>query len=67
MLDNNFKKKWFNFIDYKPHEGQLQMHNPPKGEYDYKENPDGVRFTVACCGRRWGKSKSASLEAQIVL
>ncbi len=67
MIDNNFKQKWFDFIGYKPHEGQLQMHNPPNGEYDYKENPDGVRFTVACCGRRWGKSKSASLEAQIVL
>lgn len=67
MLNNNFKQKWFNFVDYSPHEGQYKMHNPPKGEYDYTDNPDGVRFTVACCGRRWGKSKSAAMEAQITL
>ena len=67
MINNNFKQKWFGFIDYKPHLGQHKIHNPPGGEYDANDNPDGVRFTVACCGRRWGKSKSAAMEAQIVL
>ena len=62
-----YKDKWFNFIDYQPHAGQLKMHYPPDGEYDYNNNPGGVRFTVACCGRRWGKSFSAAREAEIIL
>ena len=53
----DFKTKWFDFVGYKPHEGQLRLHYPEKES----------RFTVAVCGRRWGKSKSASIEAQIIL
>ena len=67
MLDNSFKEKWFKFVDYTPHEGQLRMHNPPGGDYDYVSNPNGVRFMVACCGRRWGKSVSAAREAEVLL
>ena len=58
MLKNQeFKEKWFKFIDYKPHGGQKKLHFPDK---DW-------RFCVAVCGRRWGKSVSASVEAQVVL
>ena len=52
-----FKQNWFNFIDYKPHNGQKKLHFPEK---DW-------RFCVSVCGRRWGKSVSASVEAQVVL
>jgi len=62
-----YKDKWFSFIEYTPHSGQYKMHYPPKGEYDYNENPEGTRFMVACCGRRWGKSFSSAREAEIVL
>ena len=55
------------FIDYQPHKGQLRLHNPPQGEFDLEKNPEGARFVVACCGRRWGKSHSAAKEAEIVL
>ena len=51
-----YKKKWFKFIGYEPHNGQLKLHFPEKD----------ARFTVAICGRRWGKSVSASVEAEIV-
>jgi len=54
----DYKRKWFDFIGYKPHKGQERLHFP--------ENPD-VRFTTAICGRRWGKSVAASVEAQCVL
>ena len=67
MINDAYKKDWFNFIDYKPHAGQLRLHNPPNGEFDYNKNPQGARFIVACCGRRWGKSHSAAKEAEIVL
>ena len=63
----DYKNKWFQFVDYKPHAGQLKMHYPPNGDYDYNNNPEGARFTVACCGRRWGKSFSSAREAQILL
>ena len=52
-----FKKEWFNFVDYTPHEGQLQLHNTPEDK----------RFIVACCGRRFGKSYSAAREAELIL
>ena len=67
MINDTYKDDWFNFIDYKPHAGQLRLHNPPNGEFDYNKNPNGARFIVACCGRRWGKSHSAAKEAEIVL
>ena len=67
MVNDSYKEKWFDFIDYVPHQGQLRLHNPPNGEFDYKDNPEGDRFIVACCGRRWGKSHSAAKEAEIVL
>jgi hypothetical protein len=52
-----FKKKWFSFTDYIPHSGQEKLHFPDKS----------ARFTVAVCGRRWGKSVSASKEIEIML
>ena len=63
----NFKSKWFDFIGYEPHPGQLKLHSPPNGIYHPDSNPDGVRFTVACCGRRFGKSYSAAREAELLL
>ena len=52
-----FKKKWFDFTNYSPHSGQEKLHFPKKD----------ARFTVAVCGRRWGKSVSASKEIEIML
>ena len=52
-----FKQKWFKFTDYNPHLGQMRLHYPPKE----------ARFIVAVCGRRWGKSVSASKEIELVL
>ena len=63
----NYKNNWFSFIDYDPHPGQNNLHFPPNGEFDEKDNPDGDRFIVACCGRRFGKSYSAAREAEVVL
>tara|TARA_R100001594_G_C4052823_1_gene265312 strand:- start:4949 stop:6337 length:1389 start_codon:yes stop_codon:yes gene_type:complete len=63
---NNYKKQWFDFTDYSPHKGQKLFHFPPGGQYDYNDNPEGVRFMVACCGRRFGKSYAAAREAEIV-
>ena len=48
-----FKKKLFEQIGYEPHEGQLKLHYPDKKH----------RFTVAVCGRRFGKSLSSAMEA----
>ena len=48
-----FKKKLFNQIGYEPHDGQLKLHYPEKKH----------RFTVAVCGRRFGKSLSSAMEA----
>tara|TARA_Y100001938_G_scaffold66068_1_gene91752 strand:- start:2015 stop:3313 length:1299 start_codon:yes stop_codon:yes gene_type:complete len=53
----NFKKKWFKFTDYVPHSGQERLHFPKKD----------ARFIVAVCGRRWGKSVSASKEIECVI
>ena len=57
-VDTKFKDNWFNFMGYKPHTGQHKLHFPEK---------DKARFTVAVCGRRWGKSLSASMEASAIL
>ena len=62
-----YKQKWFDFMEYEPHIGQLRMHDVPGGPFHTEDNPEGTRFTVACCGRRWGKSYSAAREAEIVL
>ena len=64
---DNYKNKWFDFIDYEPHSGQKLLHFQPKGNYHPTNNPDGVRFIVACCGRRFGKSHSAAREAEVYL
>ena len=52
-----FKKKWFHFTEYIPHTGQEKLHFTEKN----------ARFIVAVCGRRWGKSVSASKEIEIML
>ena len=69
IVDNsvNYKQQWFDFVDYTPHPGQLLLHNPPKGEYHPEDNPNGARFIVACCGRRFGKSYSAAREAEVIV
>ena len=63
----NYKKEWFDFCEYKPHKGQSNLHFPPNGEYSYENNPDGTRFTVAVCGRRFGKSYASAKEVEVVL
>ena len=52
-----FKEKWFNYTNYVPHTGQHKLHFPKTA----------ARFMVAVCGRRWGKSLSASKEIEVVL
>ena len=54
---NKYKKEWFKFSNYEPHKGQLKLHYPP----------NETRFIVACCGRRWGKSYSAAMEAELMV
>ena len=49
-----FKEKWFDFMEYKPHKGQVKLHFPTKGD---------ARFFVMVCGRRFGKSTAAAMEA----
>jgi len=53
----NYKKKWFEFTGYTPHAGQERLHFPSKE----------TRFIVAVCGRRWGKSISASKEIECMI
>ena len=53
----NYKQKWFDFLEYKPHKGQQRIHN-----IDPKK-----RFIVACCGRRWGKSLMSAREAEALV
>ncbi len=57
IIISEHKQNWFEFTGYKPHEGQKRLHFPTKD----------ARFTVAVCGRRWGKSVSASKEAETIL
>ena len=52
-----YKQKWFEFVDYTPHPGQLNIHN----------TPENVRIVVASCGRRWGKSLAAAREAEALV
>ena len=49
-----FKEKWFDFMEYKPHNGQVKLHFPSK---------EDARFFVMVCGRRFGKSTAAAMEA----
>ena len=51
---SNFKNKWFDFMEYKPHDGQIKLHFPTK---------EKSRFFVMVCGRRFGKSTAAAMEA----
>ena len=41
-------------MDYKPHNGQVKLHYPSK---------EDARFFVMVCGRRFGKSTAAAMEA----
>ncbi len=52
-----FKRGWFDYTSYTPHNGQYSLHYPKKD----------ARFIVAICGRRWGKSVAASKEIEIML
>ena len=53
----SYKRKYFKFTNYFPHDGQKKLHFPEKD----------ARFTVAVCGRRWGKSVAASKEIEAVI
>jgi len=52
-----FKRKWFNYLEYEPHAGQLALHYPEK---------KGCRFQVVVCGRRFGKTWASAMEATYV-
>jgi hypothetical protein len=52
-----FKKKWFKYLNYKPHDGQLALHYPEKKD---------ARFHVIVCGRRFGKTWASAMEATFV-
>ena len=52
-----FKKKWFQYLNYKPHDGQLALHYPEKKD---------ARFHVIVCGRRFGKTWASAMEATFV-
>lgn len=45
------KPEYFALLGYRPHAGQRRIHSSPK------------RFTIAVCGRRWGKTLAAAREA----
>jgi hypothetical protein len=51
---NNYKQKWFDYLGYKPHEGQRKLHFPTK---------ESARFFVMVCGRRFGKTTASAMEA----
>ena len=51
---NNYKQKWFDYLGYKPHEGQRKLHFPTK---------ETARFFVMVCGRRFGKTTASAMEA----
>jgi len=53
----SYKRKYFKFTNYFPHIGQKKLHFPEKD----------ARFTVAVCGRRWGKSVAAAKEIEAVI
>ena len=52
-----FKKRWFDYLGYKPHNGQLALHYPQKQD---------ARFQVVVCGRRFGKTWASAMEATFV-
>ena len=52
-----FKKKWFDYLGYKPHSGQMPLHYPKKQD---------ARFQVVVCGRRFGKTWASAMEATYV-
>tara|TARA_R110000744_G_scaffold332547_1_gene437994 strand:+ start:1878 stop:3191 length:1314 start_codon:yes stop_codon:yes gene_type:complete len=52
-----FKRKWFDYLGYEPHNGQLALHYPIK---------DKARFQVIVCGRRFGKTWASAMEATYV-
>ncbi len=52
MID---KKEWFDMSDYRPHHGQVLLHESKS------------RFRVIVAGRRWGKSLSAAKEAETMI
>jgi hypothetical protein len=52
-----FKRKWFDYLGYEPHNGQLALHYPQKQD---------ARFQVVVCGRRFGKTWASAMEATFV-
>ena len=50
----DFKRKWFKYLGYEPHNGQLALHYPKK---------ENARFHVMVCGRRFGKTWASAMEA----
>jgi len=57
ILENSlqeYKQKWFDYMDYNPHYGQKKLHFPDK---------ETARFFVMVCGRRFGKTTSSAMEA----
>ena len=42
-LNYEFKRKWFEYLGYEPHLGQLALHYPKKAD---------ARFQVMVCGVR---------------
>jgi len=57
VIDKNYKKEWFEFMGYTPHEGQNKLHFPEK---------ETARFFVMICGRRFGKTTASAMEATYV-
>ena len=56
-MDNSikeYKQKWFDYMEYKPHFGQSKLHFPEK---------ETARFFVMVCGRRFGKTTASAMEA----
>ena len=53
----DFKRKWFEYLGYQPHNGQLPLHYPKKQD---------ARFQVVVCGRRFGKTWASAMEATYV-
>ena len=53
----NYKKKWFEFMGYTPHNGQTKLHYPTK---------ETARFFVMVCGRRFGKTTASAMEATYI-
>ena len=54
---HDFKRKWFKYIGYNPHDGQKRLHFP---------NKDSASFFVNICGRRYGKTTAAFREAEFI-